>query len=212
MRTALLLSLGIFAALAPGAKEGRLGNEALAETPADAEAHYVAGLAEAEAPPEIRAALWHNLGLARFAGGRSAEADSAFASGLEWEADPPRRARIAYGAGTAALDAGDLPSAIARLRRALVLDPTYAAAQVNLEIALLRQRQEDQDKQPEPPEPSPFAERLKAQSDSLVAIRQYQNAFGLMQDGLARDSTVAAFGEYIQRLGDIVRIDTTGSP
>ena len=85
-------------------------------------------------------------------------------------------------------------------------------SRVNLEIALLRQRRDDQDDPPEPPEPSPFAERLKAQADSLVAIWQYEDAFGLMQQGLVRDSTVAAFGEYIQRLGDIVRIDTTGTP
>ncbi|MEL6615985.1 MAG: hypothetical protein AAFQ43_09615 [Bacteroidota bacterium] len=212
MRVAILVGLGLFISLAPGAKEGRLGNADLAETPAEAETHYIAGLAEAEAPPEIRAALWHNLGLARFAGGRSAEADSAFANGLEWAADAEQRARLAYGAGTAALDAGDLPGAIASLRRSLVLDPTHAPSRVNLEIALLRQRRDDQDEPPAPPEPSPFAERLKAQADSLVDLRQYPGAFDLMQEGLARDSTVAAFGEYIQRLGDIVRIDTTGTP
>lgn len=212
MRAAFLVGLGIFAALAPGAKQGRLGNERLADAPGEAEAQYVEGLAEAEAPPEIRAALYHNLGLARFAGGRSAEADSAFSDAFAWEADPAQRARIAYGAGTAALDAGDLGRAVASLRRALLLDPTHSAARVNLEIALLRQRRGDQDDQPEAPEPSPFAQRLKAQADSLVGITQYEGAFNLMQDGLARDSTVAAFGEYIQRLGDITRIDTTDTP
>lgn len=44
--------------------------------------------------------------------------------------------------------------------------------------------------------------------------REYERAFGLMQNGLARDSTVAAFGEFIQRLGDVAEVDsdTTSLP
>ena len=215
MRLAALVlgSLGLFMALAPGAREGRRGNALLDAEPLAAEKAYVAGIAQDEVPPEVRAALFNNLGLARFATDRAAQADSSFSDALPWEADPERRAAVAYNAGTAALAAGDLPRAVAALRRALILRPDFVPAQVNLEIALLRQRQDDQD-QPERPEPSPFAERLKAQADSLVEARKYADALDLMQDGLARDSTVAAFGEYIQRLGDVVEVDsdTTSRP
>ncbi|OZC02993.1 tetratricopeptide repeat protein [Rubricoccus marinus] len=215
MRAALfLLGLGVFGALAPGAREGRNGNAALEAEPLAAEQEYIAGLAQEDVPPEIRAALFNNLGLARFATERFAQADSSFSDALPWVGSPQRHALVAYNAGTAALASGDLTRAVAALRRALILDPSMVSAQVNLEIALLRQRRGDEDQQPEKPEPSPFAERLKAQADSLVERREYERAFGLMQNGLARDSTVAAFGEFIQRLGDVAEVDsdTTSLP
>ncbi|MEM1056366.1 MAG: tetratricopeptide repeat protein [Bacteroidota bacterium] len=210
--TGFLIVLGWLAALGPAASHGREGNEHLAAEDAPAaEQSFVAGLAEDEAPPEIGAALWNNLGLARLAQNRAAEADSAFARVLPLAATPEDRALASYNRGTAALTAGDIPSAIRSLRRALVLRPTYVPAQVNLEIALRRQQTGDQET-PEEPEPSPFAERLKAEADSLVEARRYTDAFGLMQDGLARDSTIAAFGEFIQRLGQIVEVDSDPSP
>ncbi len=214
MRAALfLLGLGVFGALAPGMREGRNGNALVDTEPLAAEQEYIAGLAQDDVPPEARAALFNNLGLARYATERYAQADSSFSDALAW-VGAERHATVAYNAGTAALKAGDLTRAVAALRRALVLDPAMATAQVNLEIALLRQRRGDENDQPEPPEPSPFAERLKAQADSLVERRQYERANALMQDGLARDSTVQAFGEFIQRLGDVAEVDsdTTSLP
>ena len=205
----LLLALGLFGALAPGVRDGRQGNALLAEDPASAEQRYIAGLAEDDVPPEIGAPLWNNLGLARFAQDRLAEADSAFARVSALEAEAERRGLAAYNRGTAALGSGDLAGALRSLRRALILNPRYVPAQVNLEIALRRQRTDEPQDEPEPPEPSPFAQRLKAQADSLIEARQYADAFSLMQDGLARDSTVAAFGEYIQRLGDITEIESS---
>ncbi|HIG74940.1 MAG TPA: hypothetical protein EYQ24_10300 [Bacteroidetes bacterium] len=208
----LLLGLGLFGALAPGAARGRQGNALLAEDAAGAEQAYLAGLTEDDVPAEIGAALWNNLGLARLAQDRAAEADSAFARVLPLAADADQRALAAYNQGTAALAAADLPGAIRALRRALVLRPDYVPAQVNLEIALRRQRDTDAEDEPEPPEPSPFAQRLKAQADSLVAARAYAEASDLMAEGLARDSTVAAFGEFIQRLGDIAEVDSAPLP
>ena len=208
MRPLALLALGLFGALAAGVQEGRIGNRLLADGDAPgAEEAYIAGLAQEYVPPEARLALWHNLGLARFEANRVAEADSAFADALPWAADPDARARVAYNLGTAALAGGDLTRAVAALRRALLLRPDDAAAQVNLEIALLRLRRGDDDT-PEAPEPSEFAQRLKAQADSLVEIREYADALSLMNDGLARDSSVAAFGDFLGRLGEIVQIDT----
>lgn len=214
MRVAVLVvALGWFAALAPGAAEGRQGN-ALFETQdtAGAEQRYIAGLAQEDSPAAIAAALWNNLGLARLMQDRPAEADSAFMRALPLLSDAERRGLTAYNRGTAALSANEVAGAVENLRRAVVLMPAYVPAQVNLEIALRRQRDGEEQEQPEPPEPSPFAQRLKVQADSLVEARQYSDAYGLMEDGLARDSTVAAFGEFIQRLGQIVEVDTDPPP
>ena len=214
MRLAVFASgalLALFGALAPGGAEGRAGNEALAAgEPAAAEALYASGLAQADTPPEARAALFHNLGVARARAGRHAQADSSFADALPWAASPAARASALYGAGTAALASGDNAGALRALRSALILRPGHGATRVNLEIALLRQRR-DGDGGPARPEPSDFAQRLKAQADSLVERRRYAEALELFQSGLALDSTVQAFGDEIQRLGSVVEIDTASA-
>ncbi|MEM1116467.1 MAG: hypothetical protein AAF845_17135 [Bacteroidota bacterium] len=200
---------GPLAALQPGVAEGRegvrlLGADSLASNTDAASAAFVAGLALDDVPRSVQARLWHGVGLARAEGGRYAEADSAFAEALVRADDPARRARYALDAGTAALLGGDAAGAVTRLRRSLVLDPTNATARRSYEIA--RRLLTDD---PEAPEPSDLAERLKAQADSLVEARQYRAALDVMQGGLAQDSTVATYADFINRLGGIVQIEET---
>ena len=194
-------------ALRPGVKEGRAAVELLGLGDAvGAEAQFVAGIATAEVPRDVRARLWHGLGVARARQDRFAGADSAFAEALAFADTPGRRARYLFDAGTAALRADAPARADSLLRLALLLDPASDAARRNQEIA--RRLLEDP---PEPPEPSDFAERVKARADSLVAARQYRPALDVMNDGLARDSTVAAYSDFTQRLGGIVQIEESAS-
>lgn len=217
----LLLTFG-FAALQPGARDGRAGNRLLddGDVPG-AVAAYMAGIARTGVPAGVGARLWHNLGVALArervardttdapgappADSAAVSADSAFAQALRLADEPARRARYAYDAGTAALLADDLAPAVALLRRSLVLDPARPEARRNYEIA--RRRLDRQQNPPPPPEPSDDARRLKARADALVAARRYGEALGLMTDGLARDSTVAAYGDFIGRLGGVVEIE-----
>ncbi len=134
----------------------------------------------------------------------AALADSAFAQALRLEPDPASRARIAYDAGTAALLGERYEVAVPLLRRALVLDPTRTDARRNYEIA---RRRLDSQTPPEKPEPSDEAKRIKARADALVAARRYREALDVMTEGLARDSTVAAFADFTGRLEGVVEID-----
>ena len=163
----------------------------------------IEGLATPDVRRETQAALWHTLGRARVLAGAFAEADSAYAEALARADAPRQRARYAADAGTAALLAGDPGRALPLLRRALVLDPSDAAARRNYEIA---QRAVDQDAEPEP---SDFARQVKARADSLVAARQYPAALDVMREGLAQDSSVAAYADFTQRLGGVVQIETS---
>lgn len=216
-RSAVFLLAFGFAALQPGARDGRAGNRRLdgGDVPG-AVAAYTAGIARAGVPAGIGARLWHNLGVALArdttdapgappADSAAVSADSAFAQALRLADEPARRARYAYDAGTAALLADQLAPAVALLRRSLVLDPTRAEARRNYEIA--RRRLDRQQNPPPTPEPSDEARRLKARADALVAERRYGEALGLMTDGLTRDSTVAAYGDFIGRLGGVVEIE-----
>ncbi len=210
------------AAFRPGVPEGRRGVELLREaegrmadsTGAEQAAglyqqaadRFISGLASEDVARPTAARLWHALGLARLRLGDAAPADSAYAEALARADEPRQRARYASDAGTAALLADDPARAVDFLRRALVLDPGNADARRNFEIA---RRALDKDDQPEP---SGFARQVKARADSLVAARQYRAALDVMEDGLAQDSSVAAFSDFTQRLGGVVQIQESVPP
>jgi tetratricopeptide (TPR) repeat protein len=218
-RPALVLAL--LAVLAPaGAGAGRDALEKLrAGDAAGAEARFREGLAEAEADVpdtpadvDVRAALWNDLGLALLVQNKPAEAAEAFDRAAGWAAADSARALAAYNAGTALARAERWAPARDRLVRALLLRPAYPEARHNLEVVLRRLPRTPSPPDGARPEPSAFARRLKAQADSLVAARRYAEALALLQDGLRRDSTVAAYDEAIRRLdavAGIVRGDTT---
>ena len=206
----LLLLLAGCAAFADGADAGRRGNALLAEGDLEAAAAaYGEGLEAAEdggADPAVQAALWNNLGLARYEQERFEEAAGAFDEALALATETDTRARYAYHAGTALARASTLEDAALRLRHALVARPDFPEARFNYEW--VKRRLDGPPPGAEtPPEPSDFARRLKAQADALVEQRQYRDAYDLLNDGLRRDSTVAAFADYLQRLGDVVRIE-----
>jgi len=194
-----------------GVQDGRRGNALEIQGDFEgAEAAYIAGLARDEVPPDVQARLWHNVALMRARTDRLAEADSAFTRALELAAAPSARARIAYDAGTAQLSGDDARRAVAHLRRALLLRPDNVDARRNIEIAL--RRIQPPPEQPEKPDPSDFAKRLKEQADALIDQQQYRDALDLMEDGRVRDSTVAAFDEFIGRLSGVVQIEESVAP
>lgn len=194
-----------------GVQDGRRGNALEIQGDFEgAEAAYLDGLARDAVPPDVQARLWHNLALMRARTDRLADADSAFVRALELTAAPGDRARIAYDAGTAQLNGADPRRAVTYLRRTLLLQPAHVGARRNIEIAL--RRIQPPPEQPETPEPSDFAKRLKAQADALIAQQQYRDALDLMEDGRARDSTVAAFDDFIGRLSGVVQIEESVAP
>jgi tetratricopeptide (TPR) repeat protein len=159
-------------------------------------------------------AVHNNLGLACLAQDDAAGAANAFDDAAAWSAIDTVTALAIYNAGTALARSERWETARERLVRALVLDPDSENARHNLEVVLRRLQQEERPQSGQPPEPSEFARRLKADADRLVGERRYAEALALMEDGLRRDSTVAAFDEFIGRLGEVVQIlsDTLAVP
>ena len=56
-------------------------------------------------------------------------------------------------------------------------------------------------------EPSEYTKKLKAQADRLVELKQYQQAYDLMMDGMKKDETVSAYQDYINRLKIVSQIN-----
>jgi tetratricopeptide (TPR) repeat protein len=215
--TRTLLALLVFLAPA-GTGSGRDGLDRLhAGDAAGAEERFRAAIAAAEdadspAAAALLAASWVGVGLARLEQDDPAGAASAFDEAARWTSDDSAAALALYDAGTALARAERWDEARDRLQRALMLRPEYTDARHNLEV-VLRRLQGPPPAGGRPPEPSEFARRLRARADSLVALRRYGDALRLLQDGLARDSTVAAFSDVIQRLDAVVGIvDSTTGP
>ena len=210
---ATLLALTGCAGFADGAAEGRRGME-LFEA-GDFEGAAVAfqeGINATENQTgRMRGALYTDLGLAHFAQAQFAEAAEAFTEALSLTETPSKRAQAAYNAGTSHANTEDLEQALAHLRRALISQPDFPEARFNYEL-VKRRLEGSQPPDGTPPEPSAFAEELKARADSLVIARHYREAANLMNDGLLQDSTVAAYGDFLQRLDEVVEIEEMDTP
>lgn len=209
MIRALLIALFLFTVPA-GAREGNDGNVRYTDGLFDeAAVLYRAGLDRSEETTgAVQSGLLNNLGCALYEQQQFAEAQTAFEAALVAAIEPEDRARAAYNAGNALAQQQNFEAALGLYRQALLARPDFYEAKFNYEY-LKRQLQpnQPQDSEPQNVEPSPFAEALKAEADSLVAARQYGAALGTMQRGLAVDSTVQAYNEFIGRVGAVVEIE-----
>lgn len=208
-----LLALAGCAAFADGATEGRRGMERYqAGDYENAAVAFQEGIDATENQTgRTRQALYTDLGLANFAQAQFVEAAEAFTQALSLAETPSRRAEAAYNAGTALANTEELERALSHLRRALILQPDFPAARFNYEL-VKRRLEGTQPPDGTPPEPSAFAEELKNRADALVASHRYHEAANLMNDGLLQDSTVAAYGDFMQRLGEVVEIEEMDTP
>lgn len=199
----------------PGMQEGRRGNARYAAGDfGEAAAAYEAGLsARAGREGAVTFALWHNLGLARMRLQEHEASAQAFARARDAALTPEGFARAAYNAGLDAAAQSNTETALRLFRDALLADPSHDDARHNYEL-LRRQQppQEPPSDRPPPVEPSAFAQRAKAQADSLVARQRYADAARLLQDALRQDSTVRAYQSFVQRVSDVAMIDDASPP
>ncbi len=105
-----------------------------------------------------------------------------------------------------------LKESAAAYQQALRLNPGDEDAKYNLEYVRARlqqqeQQQQDKDQQKKKIEPSEYAKKLRQQAQELIEEYRYAEALKLMQDGLKRDETVAAYQSFIDRLNDVVEIE-----
>lgn len=192
-----------------GADHGRSGNALYEQGQyTEAESAYRDGLAvHDDTTGTVYAALQNNLGAALHRQKRFGEARTAFRRAVRAAASDEARVRALFNAGTAAAGLGRLQDALDDYKQALLLDPTHEQARYNYE-QIKRQLAERRSGGRPPPdvEPSPYARRLKNKAETLVANEQYAEAAELMTNGLEKDSTVAAYRDFMGRLDDITQI------
>ncbi|MFO8232104.1 MAG: hypothetical protein R6U20_05505 [Longimonas sp.] len=192
-----------------GDSEGRRGNTLYERGAfAEAEAAFQAGIAQTDPRDSTRyAALHHNWAAALYQQEAYVQADSVFGVAQEYAESKDQRVRIRYNRATNAARTGDTETALAHYRAALLLDPAHEDARHNYEVMARQQSAPSARADTPDVDPSDYAQRLKRRAEALAAQRNYTAAFTLMQDGLAEDSTVAAYQDFMGRLGTIATID-----
>ncbi|MFQ5649340.1 MAG: tetratricopeptide repeat protein [bacterium] len=117
-----------------------------------------------------------------------------------------------YNLGNTLYRLGKLPESILEYKRALDLNPSDEDAKYNLEYVRAKlkdnaqQQQQNEDQEQDPIKPTEYAKELLKKAKVLVAKREYVAAKKLLDDGLKADRTVAAFQDFMKRLGDVIEI------
>lgn len=112
--------------------------------------------------------------------------------------------------GVLATKNNNLQDAVTYFKQSLKANTENDGARYNYELAKKRlEQQQDQQEQEqnEQVKPSEWAKELKKKAEQLVNQNRFEEAFGLMQEGLKQDQTVKAFDNFTNRIGTIVEIE-----
>lgn len=98
-----------------------------------------------------------------------------------------------------------LKEAMADFKSSLKSNPTNEDARYNYELLKkIVDEQEQQQNNDEDIEPSEYAKQIKAQADKMAQRFLFEQALNIMQEGLKKDKTVAAYNSFITKLNDVV--------
>jgi len=98
-----------------------------------------------------------------------------------------------------------LKEAMSDFKSSLKSNPANEDARYNYELLKkIVDEQEQQQNNDEDIEPSEYAKQIKAQADKLAQLFLFEQALSIMQQGLQKDKTVAAYNSFITKLNDVV--------
>ncbi len=122
-------------------------------------------------------------------------------------------AKTHYNIGNVYFKQDKLQESIQSYIKSLDLKPDDLDTKYNLEFAraklkeLADKKQSGDNQQQQNIDPSEYAKALKAQAGDLASKRQYKKALDLLNEGLKKDKTVAAYQSFIKRLNDVAIIE-----
>lgn len=105
---------------------------------------------------------------------------------------------------------GKYEEALENFKQAIKADANNTDARYNYEMLkkkLDEQKKKEQKNNDRPKEPSEYAKKLKAQAEALSAQFKFKQAQDLMLDGAKKDPSVMYYGDFIERLKNVVTID-----
>ncbi|MBI5473081.1 MAG: tetratricopeptide repeat protein [Ignavibacteriae bacterium] len=148
-----------------------------------------------------------NLGNSFYRQNKYDESVKQYEEAIQRSQTPSQKAKSYFNLGDTHLQAQKYEEAVKAFTESLKLNPDDQDAKYNLSYAILKMKSsQGKGGKGKPPEPSEWAKRLKRQAETLVARSKFEDAYGLMNDGLRKDPTVAAFNDFIERIGVVVGV------
>lgn len=129
---------------------------------------------------------------------------------VQSDAEPQVQAAALHNVGNTFFLRQKYGEAMEAYKLALKLNPADNQTRYNYALAkkLLNQEQNQQRNPQDLPMPSEFAKLMKEKADSLARIGEFENAGNLMNEALRRDSTILHFKGYMDRLNEVIIMDT----
>jgi tetratricopeptide (TPR) repeat protein len=189
----------------------RQGNEAFSQGRySESETYYLKALDKNR--DYFKAAF--NLGDAMYRQERYANAAKQFERATVMATSKDEKGKAFYNLGNAFMADKQYDKAVASYRKALINDPSNADARYNMLYAMKmlpeQQEKQDQENKEPPPKPTDWAKNRKKEAEAMMLNQQYEQALQHMESGFKIDSTIAAFGSFMQRLQQVTAIDKSG--
>lgn len=124
--------------------------------------------------------------------------------------DKIQKAHAFHNLGNSYMQQHEYQKAIDAYKNSLRNNPKDNETRYNFALAkkLLNNEEKNDQKPPELPKPTDYAKKMKAKADSLSTQGEFSPALEIMKQALAKDSTVAHFQNYMDKLNEIILLDT----
>lgn len=153
----------------------------------------------------------YNLGNTYYELKKYDEALSHFNKAAKNAQDKLTKSKAFHNLGNTFMQKKEYEKAIEAYKNSLRNNPKDNETRYNFAMAkkLLKNQQESKNQNPpDLPKPSEYAKEMKAKSDEIAENGDFGKALQLMNQALTKDSTVMHFKNYMDKLNEIIILDT----
>ncbi|MGI9527064.1 MAG: tetratricopeptide repeat protein [Weeksellaceae bacterium] len=151
----------------------------------------------------------YNLGNTYYELGKFPEAVTHYQKAVKVAQERLDKANIYHNLGNAYMQGKKYKEAMQAFKNSLRNNPSDNQTRYNYALAkkLLNNEQNNQNP-PDLPKPSEYAKTMKAKADALAQRGEFMKAYGMMQKALDKDTTVLHFKNYMDKLNEVIILDT----
>lgn len=148
-----------------------------------------------------------NLGNAYYQTKQYQRAITHFQKAVDYSLNPSEKVDAYHNLGNSYMQQKDYEKAINSYKKALRIEPKADATRYNLALAIKLENKNKDTNPKDLTKPSEFAKKIKIQADALAEKGLFKEALQLMQNAMAKDSSVKHFENYINKLQEIIILE-----
>lgn len=151
----------------------------------------------------------YNLGNTLYELKKYNEAITHYSKAAKLAIEKEDKASAYHNLGNSLMQQKKYKEAIDAFKKSLRNNPSDNQTRYNYALAKkLLKNQENNQNPPDLPKPSDFAKQMKAKADKEAEKGNFEQAYNIMNSALQKDSTVIHFKSYMDKLNEIIILDT----